>query len=161
MERMVGKAVRTLDDKTTVLNFDSIKRGDRFVMEQEVTREKVMLFAQASGDFSLLHSDPQYALNTRFGKVIAHGMLTGGFISAALAGLGKDAMTAVYLEQFLKFHRPVVEGDILRVYLKITCKNNTDKSLCLTTDCYNRRDRLVVSGRAKIRLDPYPYPQAA
>ena len=61
-----------------------VKVGDRAEFEKAVTPEDIALFAQVSGDTNPLHRDPEYAAKTRFGECIAHGMLTAGFISAAL-----------------------------------------------------------------------------
>ena len=46
--------------------------------------------------------DDEFAANTRFGKRIAHGMLSGAFISAVL-GYELSDRKIVYLSQTLKF----------------------------------------------------------
>lgn len=43
--------------------------------EIELTRDVVAAFAEATGDFSSLHVDPQFARKTRFRAPIVHGML--------------------------------------------------------------------------------------
>lgn len=61
-----------------------IKIGDSFSTSREVTDEVIRKFAEVSGDFNPIHLDEEFAKTTRFGKRIAHGMLSGAFISAVL-----------------------------------------------------------------------------
>ena len=58
--------------------------GDKFSNEREVTDELVRGFAELSGDHNPIHLDEEFAKETRFGRRIAHGMLSGAFISAVL-----------------------------------------------------------------------------
>ena len=53
-----------------------------------------------------------------FGARIAHGMLTAGFISAAL-GMELPGPGAVYLSQSLQFLRPVRIGDTVVARVEI------------------------------------------
>ena len=62
----------------------NINVGDTFTKERLVTDELVRAFAEVSGDFNPLHLDEEFAATTRFGRRIAHGMLSGAFISAVL-----------------------------------------------------------------------------
>ena len=61
-----------------------VRVGDSAEFEKMVTAEDIALFAQVTGDTNPLHHDAGYAAKTRFGECIAHGMLSAGFISAAL-----------------------------------------------------------------------------
>jgi len=95
----------------------SFKVGDICTTEVKVTEQMIMDFARITGDFNPVHVDEEYAKTTRFGRRIAHGILSAGFISAALAThLGPGG---IYLGQTLKFMAPVFIGDELIIQLKV------------------------------------------
>jgi len=60
------------------------KVGDSFSRSREVTDELVRAFAEVSGDHNPIHLDDEFAKTTRFGRRIAHGMLSGAFRSGVL-----------------------------------------------------------------------------
>ena len=61
------------------------------VVSKEISREQLIAYAKASGDDNPLHLDPEFAAGTRFGGIIAHGMLTLAFISEMMAAAhGRD-----------------------------------------------------------------------
>ncbi len=80
--------------------------GQQFSTSREVTDEFVRKFADVSGDYNPIHLDEEFAKKTRFGRRIAHGMLSGAFISAVLGNEFKD-LKIVYLSQTMKFTAPV------------------------------------------------------
>ncbi|HZP56186.1 MAG TPA: MaoC/PaaZ C-terminal domain-containing protein [Dehalococcoidia bacterium] len=61
-----------------------LKPGDTVRFTKTVTDAVVRQFAEASGDDQPLHLDETFGTRTRFKGRIAHGMLSAGFISAAL-----------------------------------------------------------------------------
>src|SRR5215204_7230434 len=87
-----------------------IKVGDTFSTERLVTDELIRKFADISGDHNPIHLDEEFAKTTRFGQRIAHGMLSGAFISAVL-GYEFVERRVVYLSQSMKFTAPVFIGD--------------------------------------------------
>ena len=89
-----------------------LKIGDSFAASRLVTDELIRQFAEVSGDFNPIHLDEEFAKRTRFGKRIAHGMLSGAFISAVLGNEFHDRKT-IYLSQTLKFTAPVFIGDMV------------------------------------------------
>ena len=66
-----------------------------------MTDELIRQFAELSGDFNAIHLDEEFAKTTRFGKRIAHGMLSGAFISAVL-GYEFSERKILYLSQTMK-----------------------------------------------------------
>src|SRR3989304_4081433 len=84
-----------------------VKVGDRAEFEKTVTAEDVQRFGGGTGDTNPLHRDPAYAAKTRFGQCIAHGMMSAGFISAALGTKLAPNCCVIYLSQSLRFLRPV------------------------------------------------------
>ncbi|MCB1022817.1 MAG: MaoC family dehydratase [Acidobacteria bacterium] len=128
-----------------------LKIGDTFTVSKEVTDELIRQFADVSGDHNPIHLDEEFAKNTRFGKRIAHGMLTSSFISAVL-GYKLSVRKVVYLGQTLKFRHPTYIGDT--VTAKATVKNiRSDKPIIrIETICENQDGILLVEGEATIML---------
>ena len=73
-----------------------------------------------------------YAAQTQFGECIAHGMLTGAFISAAIA-MELPGPGTIYLGQQISFRAPVLLGDTLTVDLEIVSKHESKP--WLTINC--------------------------
>ena len=54
----------------------SVRTGDRLpVLHKRMTQEIIDSWADVSGDYNPLHTDPDFAAATRFGGTIAHGHL--------------------------------------------------------------------------------------
>jgi acyl dehydratase len=95
----------------------SFKVGDSKTITVTITEKMVQQFAEMSGDFNPVHMDEEYAKKTRFGRRIAHGMISGALISRALAmELGTGG---IYLSQTLKFLQPIFIGDSVEITLKV------------------------------------------
>lgn len=129
--------------------FNTINIGDSCLREHLVTEDDLVLFAKASGDMNPLHLDEEYAATTPFKQRIAHGMFTGGLISAALA-MDLPGPGTIYLSQDLQFKRPVNLGDSLKVVL--TAVEKHDSKPIVTLDCIvtNQDEKAVVTGTAKV-----------
>jgi 3-hydroxybutyryl-CoA dehydratase len=131
-----------------------VKLGDRAEFEKTVTAEDIQAFAQVTGDTNPLHSDPDYARKTRFGVCIAHGMLSAGFISAALGTKLAPHCCVIYLSQSLRFLRPVKIGETVKAIAEVKGIEPEKRVLTLETDCYNQDGEPVVKGEAVVLLDP-------
>src|ERR1039458_7452186 len=92
--------------------FSSFSVGDVETFSKTITEADIVLFAGLSGDTYSLHLDEEYAKTTRFGKRIAHGILSASLLSTVNAQmLGTPG--GLYVEQALHFRRPVFVGDTL------------------------------------------------
>ena len=68
--------------------------GDLLEVSRTITQDRLTAYAEASGDDNPLHLDREFAAGTRFGGIIAHGMLTLAFISEMMtAHLGRAWLT--------------------------------------------------------------------
>ena len=131
------------------LSYDSIAINQQLSLQRTISPEQIALFAAASDDCNPVHLDAGYAANTEFGRPIAHGMLTGALISAAIA-THLPGPGCIYRSQQLKFQRPVFCGDILDITL--TVSNKRDRIRLLTLDCLvnNQQGETVASGVAEV-----------
>jgi acyl dehydratase len=129
--------------------YDEITIGQTATYSKLVQERDIQLFAAASGDVNPVHLDADFAAGTIFKGRIAHGMLTGALISAALV-MELPGPGTIYLSQSLRFRLPVKIGDTITIKLEVTDKR--DKRQLVTLDCkaYNQEDKLVASGSAEV-----------
>ncbi len=130
-----------------------LKIGDTFSTSREVTDEVIRKFADVSGDHNPIHLDEEFAKTTRFGKRIAHGMLSAAFISAVLGNEFKGS-TVLYLSQTLKFTAPVFIGDTVTASSTVTNIREDKAIVTLETVCANQNGETVVKGEAVVMVLP-------
>ena len=128
-----------------------LKIGDKFATSREVTDDVIRKFAEVSGDYNPIHLDEEFAKTTRFGKRIAHGMLSGAFISAVLGNEFKERKI-VYLSQTMKFTAPVFLGDTVTATGTITNIRESKGIVTLETVCTNQNGETLVKGEAVVMI---------
>ena len=129
--------------------FDEIRIGDTASIVRTLKPEDIQLFAVMSGDINPAHVDPEYARSTMFHEVIAHGMWGGALISTVLGTLYPGPGT-IYINQTLKFMRPVTLGDIVTVSVTVTAKFEQNHHVTLECKCVNQDGRTVIAGSAEV-----------
>jgi len=123
--------------------------GDSASITRTITDADIHGFADVTGDRNPLHLDDEYAAKTRFGRRIAHGMLSASLISAVLANELPGA-GSVYLSQTLKFVKPVFPGDTVTARVTVTQTRDDKPIVKLETVCLNQRDETVLQGEATV-----------
>ena len=126
-----------------------IKLGDSAEITKTISQTDVQTFADLTGDHNPVHVDEEFAKTTRFGRRIAHGMLTASLISAVLAN-HLPGEGSVYLGQTLKFVAPVFPGDEITARVTVREVREDKPILKLETVCVNQRDELVIRGEATV-----------
>ena len=129
--------------------FDEISIGDRAEHSRTLTERDIDIFAIMSGDVNPAHVDADYAKDDIFHKVIAHGMWGGALISSVL-GTQLPGPGTIYLDQSLKFLKPVGLGDTVKV--EVVVKERDEKNHRLTFDCIctNGNGKAVITGEAHV-----------
>jgi len=128
-----------------------VKVGDTFAKSRLVTDKLIRAFAELSGDHNPIHLDEEYAASTRFGKRIAHGMLSGAFISAIL-GYEFQERRIVYLSQTMRFVLPVFIGDEITTTATVKQIREEKGIVKLDTVCSNQDGKIVVEGEAVVMI---------
>lgn len=129
----------------------NLKIGDKFSTSKRITDAIVRAFAELSGDYNPIHLDEDFAAKTRFGKRIAHGMISGALISAVLGYEFKERKI-VYLSQTLKFTAPVFLGDTVTATATVTNIREDKPIVKLETVCANQAGETVVKGEAVVMI---------
>lgn len=128
-----------------------LKIGDTFTITREITDDLVRAFAEVSGDHNPIHLDDEFAKQTRFGRRIAHGMLSGALISAVL-GNEFRGLTIVYLSQSMRFTAPTFIGDVITTTATITAIREDKGIVTIETVCSNQDGATTVTGEAAIMV---------
>lgn len=118
-----------------------------------VTDELIRKFADVSGDYNPIHLNDEFAKTTRFGRRIAHGMLSGAFISAVLGNEFRERKI-VYLSQTMKFVAPVFIGDTVTATGTVIRIREEKGIITLETVCTNQNSELLVKGEAVVMILP-------
>lgn len=126
--------------------------GERASFAKTVTEADVTGFAGLIGDIDPIHVDAEYARRSRFGQRVAHGMLTGGLISAVL-GNKLPGPGSICLSQQLEFLAPVHIGDTITAIVEVANWQPDKRIITLKTDCYNQDDKQVVTGKAALLVE--------
>jgi 3-hydroxybutyryl-CoA dehydratase len=123
--------------------------GDTAESSLTVTDDVIEAYAELSGDHNPIHEDPEYASETMFGGQIAHGMLSAGPVSAALAELPGDI---IYLSQDLAFENPVYPDETVTAHVEIVEDLGDDR---VRVDTTAETDEPVISGEAVVLSVPH------
>ena len=132
------------------LTYDELSIGQSAQQQRVLTLADIQAFAQLSGDVNPAHVDAEYAQGTRFHGLIAHGMWSGALISTLL-GTEFPGPGTIYLQQDLKFHRPVHVGDTLTVSATVVSKDDATHKVELDCQVTNQQQEAVVTGRAVVK----------
>ena len=129
--------------------FEEIQVGDTAQISRVLTIQDIQLFAVMSGDINPAHVDPEYARDSRFHEVIAHGMWGAALISSVL-GTYFPGPGTIYSSQSLQFLRPVRLGDTVTVRVTVAEKLAHGNRLILGCRCTNQYDLEVIDGTAEV-----------
>jgi acyl dehydratase len=125
------------------------KAGDSAEIKKKIEQSDIDAFANVTGDHNPVHVDEEFAKTTRFGRRIAHGMLTASLISAVLANK-LPGEGCVYLGQTLQFVAPVFAGDKITARVNVKQVREDKPIVKLETICVNQRGEVVVRGEATV-----------
>ena len=123
--------------------------GDTAETTKTIEHADIQAFADVTGDHNPLHLDEAFAQKTRFGRRIAHGMLSASLISSVLANK-LPGEGSVYLGQTLQFVAPVFPGDEVTARVTVTEIREGRPIVKLETTCVNQRGETVIRGEATV-----------
>jgi 3-hydroxybutyryl-CoA dehydratase len=137
--------------KLEVAKYEDIQIGQKAELDHTITSEDVDLFGKLSGDYNPVHFDDEWAKKTIFGERIAHGLLTGAYVSTLLANKLPGPGT-VYLKQEFKFKLPVKIGDTIKAEVEVKELLDEKKRVVLRTTCTNQNQEVVLDGEATVMI---------
>jgi 3-hydroxybutyryl-CoA dehydratase len=123
--------------------------GQSVERSRRIEAADFLRFAALSGDLNPIHQDPEFAATTRFGKVIAPGLLVASYFSAEIANT-LPGPGSIYMSQTLSFLKPVFHDDEL--VIRLTVLEFPKPGMCrLSTECL-RGGMPVLTGEALVKL---------
>jgi len=129
------------------ITFDELTIGQSARLVRTLALSDIQAFAAVSGDYNPTHVDAEYAVQTLFHGVVAHGMW-GATLISSLLGTEFPGAGTVYLEQSLHFALPVHVGDTLTVIATVRAKEEESKRVTLECQVINQTGVTVLSGTA-------------
>lgn len=129
--------------------FDEIKIGDSASLTRTLTEKDIQVFAIMSGDINPAHVDAEYAQSEMFHKIIGHGMWGAALISTVL-GTQLPGPGTIYINQSLKFKKPVAIGDTLTVTVIAAEKKAEKNRIIFSCECMNQKNEVVIEGQAEV-----------
>ncbi|MBA3769278.1 MAG: MaoC family dehydratase [Blastocatellia bacterium] len=125
--------------------------GDTFSVSKVMSDAVVRAFAELSGDYNPIHLDDEFAKNTRFGKRIAHGMLSGALLSAVLGNEFRERKI-VYVSQSMRFVAPVFIDDAVTATATVKSIRDDKPLVTIDTTCTNQNGEVTLTGEAVLLI---------
>jgi acyl dehydratase len=121
------------------------------VLSQEITRERIKAYADASGDQNPIHQDDEVARAVGLPGVIAHGMLSFGLLSRAITDWLDDPGRLRRLQ--VRFSTMVQPGDVVTCKGTVASVDEAAGTARLNVWVENQKGKKVLShGEAEIAL---------
>jgi acyl dehydratase len=131
-------------------SYDAVQVGDELPARTvRITREDLVRYAGASGDFNPIHWNPRFATEVGLPDVIAHGMFTmGSAVEIVSAWAGDPGAITSY---GVRFTKPVVVPDPGHAELQVTAvvAAKDDEARTVRVDITARCEDVTVLGRAQ------------
>lgn len=128
-----------------------VEVGESAEVTRRLTAADVAHFAEISQDFDPIHMDDAYAAKSRYGRRIAHGILSMALLSAASSVIsrrakerGSPGVSVSLGYDRIRFLRPVFIGDILTARYTVQALEG-DRSRS-KVEVLNQEGELVVAG---------------
>jgi len=134
--------------------FEDLEVGMTAVYARTIGEADLVMFAGMSGDTNPMHLNEEYAANTMFNGVIAHGMLSASFISTVV-GTRLPGPGCVYIKQSLRFMAPVRPGDTVTARATVR-ELNPERSRCKLDTVCMVGDTVVIDGEAEVLVPKRP-----
>jgi acyl dehydratase len=163
MNEHIESSGNTANEIFKSLYFDDFYMGQKFVTKaRTVTEEDVVNFAALSWDHNRLHTDAEYAADTKYGQRIAHGLL-GMIIHSGLAYQLTEESILAFLELTWQFKLPIYIGDTVHVEQAVKGMRESSKPdrgiLTFEKEMFNQRGEVVQTGTTTILIAKRCYGQ--
>lgn len=127
---------------------DSLQIGESIeeVQLDAVTKQDLINYSNASGDYNPIHTSEQEAMKTGLPGIIAHGMLTMGKLGTLFSRYYEEGYVQDYS---IKFKGMVFLEDVLT--LRADLKEKHDHTMIFNVSAVNQDEKEVVKGNVLFR----------
>lgn len=130
---------------------DDLKIGQSYEMQRRFSEQDIKSFADLSHDTNPIHTDPEFARNSRFGRLIVPGFLTASLFSAII-GTKFPGIGSVYLNQNMIFRNPVFIDQLVKASVSVKELYPERNRVLLETLCKDENDVILIEGTALVKL---------
>ncbi len=128
-----------------------LKPGDALapLVKEPISKVQLLKYAGASGDYNLIHTDVETARSVGLGDVIAHGMLSMGFLGQLLTDrAGVESVRRLKV----RFGALVRLGDVLicHAVVKDVVQAGDRRLVSLEVWAENQKGEKVTTGEAEV-----------
>jgi len=127
----------------------NIELNSSYEFEKTFTDSDVDVFAKISEDNNPIHINEEYAAKSIFGKRVVHGILLTSMFSK-IFGTIYPGEGGIYLSQTVKFIKPVFINEKVLAKITLTQFDVSKRHGVFTTNCYDPKGNLVMTGDAKV-----------
>jgi len=127
------------------IRFSELKVGMKGSFSKKITQEDVDKFISICNDINPIHVDDEFTKDTPLKTKIVHGILTSSLISTAV-GTKVPGPGSVWLDQNLKFLKPVRVNDTISAISEIIVKVEDRQQVIVRTTCVNQNNEIVIEG---------------
>lgn len=134
---------------------EDIKAGNSLpVIEKDIDQDRIMRWAELSGDFNRLHVDLDYASQTRFKGTIAHGPMSLAFLNELMMTCFGERWAVGGKLLDVRFVAPIRPGDRIKITGEIKEVSEEDDKLVVKCDLYIEKegDEKTVVGSGLVKL---------
>lgn len=129
-----------------------------------ITREQLVRYAGASGDFNPIHWDADFARAAGYPGPIAHGMLGMALMARACiewaALLGASPPEAAVARLSARFRSVTFPGDTLTITAAVTARRSDPPEIDLSVQAARQDGTVTTTAEATLRLGPATPPAA-
>jgi 3-hydroxybutyryl-CoA dehydratase len=135
-------------------HMDCYAVGDHAEFAKTVTDYDVYGFAGIVGDFYGVHINEEYAKTTRFGRRIAQGALSVGFLATVMGYMAAKAPNpgAVSYRYDITFTAPVFIGDTVTARLELAEKLDDRNTCVFAATVKNQNGEVVAEGQTYLKV---------
>lgn len=128
-----------------------LKIGQSYEMQRAFSEAEIKAFADLSGDMNPIHTDAEFAKNSRFGKLIVPGFLTASLFSAII-GTEFPGIGSIYLNQNMVFLKPVFLNQVVTATVSVIELYPEKNRVLLETVCCDENGEKLIEGTALVKL---------
>jgi len=120
--------------------------------KEAITKQQLVKYAGASGDYNLIHTDDETARRVGLDGVIAHGMLSMAFLGQYLCWLTGPESIRRLSARFVEMVRP---GDVLTCRGRVKTLETEASGRWMTLELWaeNQRAQQVTTGEAEVVIE--------
>ena len=142
--------------------WDDAQVGDECISPTyTVTRERILAYADLTGDHTPVHVDEEYARNSHFGALVAHGLFGLSIADGLKTQSDYRFLPGMSLGWSWDFRSPIKVGDVLHVKFRVGSMRTSNSKpawgiVVLPAELINQDGIVVQQGEHRLMIPRRP-----